>query len=249
MSVNKGDMFQLDNHLLACGDCTDVGLIKRLVGSRTISSIVCDPPYGVDYVESKKDFPNISIAHKPIANDDITSELGYETFSLKWLQVIPLYLTSKNSLYIFISDKMLFPLKEAMDKTGIHFGQLLIWVKNHSVVGRLDYLPQHELIIYGWHGTHEFHKAKDKSILYCPKPNKSTLHPTMKPISLLRRLILNSTKVGDYVYDGFGGSGSTLIACEQTKRKCLMVELDPDYCQVIINRFEKLTGIKAIQVT
>lgn len=249
MSINYDGIYQLGDHLLAYGDCTDSELVKHLVGSRSISSVVCDPPYGVKYVETKKGFTNTSMEHKPIANDSITNESEYATFSLKWLQAITPHLASKNSSYIFTSDKMLFPLEKAMKKTGIHFGQLLIWVKNHSVVGRLDYLPQHELIIYGWHGTHEFHKAKDKSVLYCPKPNKSTLHSTMKPISLLRRLILNSTKVGDYVYDGFGGSGSTLIACEQTKRKCLMVELDPDYCQVIINRFEKLTSIKAIKIT
>jgi len=249
MSINNGIVYQLGDHLLANGDCTDVELVKRLVGSRVISLIASDPPYGVEIVQAKQSLLNASLKHKPIANDGITKESDYTNFSLKWLKAITTHLASKNSSYIFTSDKMLFSLKEAMEMTNMHFGQLLIWVKNHSVVGRLDYLPQHELIIYGWQGTHEFHKAKDKSVLYCPKPNKSTLHPTMKPISLLRRLILNSTKVGDYVYDGFGGSGSTLIACEQTKRKCLMIELDPDYCQVIINRFEKLTDIKAIQIT
>ena len=131
-----------------------------------------------------------------------------------------------------------------MDYVGMHFGQILVWVKNHSVLGRLDYLPQHEMIVYGWYGTHEFMKSKDKSVLLCPKPNKSKLHPTMKPVSLWRRLILNSTTVGGYVYDGLGGSGSTLNACEQTKRKCLMIEIDPEYCQVICDRFEKVTGIK-----
>jgi DNA modification methylase len=103
----------------------------------------------------------------------------------------------------------------------------------------------HELIAYGWHGTHQFHKSKDKSVLFYPKPNKSSLHPTTKPVPLLRHLILNSSKIGDTVYDCFGGSGSTLIAAEQTRRRCLMIELDPDYCQTIITRFEKLTGHRA----
>ena len=109
----------------------------------------------------------------------------------------------------------------------------------------MDYLPQHELIAYGWFGTHSFERSKDKSVLMYPKPSKSLLHPTMKPIPLLRGLILNSTKLNGIVYDPFGGSGSTLIACEQTKRTCFMVELDPEYCQTIIDQFEKLTGIKA----
>jgi len=129
-----------------------------------------------------------------------------------------------------------------MRQAGVRFTQILIWIKNHAVIGRMDYLPQHEFIAYGWFGTHKFHKSKDKSILFYPKPNKSKLHPTMKPVGLLRRLILNSTKVGDAVYDPFGGSGSTLIACEQTKRRCLTIEVDPKYCQTIIDRFNKLTG-------
>ena len=139
---------------------------------------------------------------------------------------------------------MLFALRDGMQNAGFKFTQLLIWIKNHAVVGRMDYLPQHELIAYGWHGAHIFHKSKDKSILFHPKPNKSKLHPTMKPVSLLRQLILNSTKIGDVIYEPFGGSGSTLIACEQTKRNCLCIEIDPEYCQIIVDRYEKVTGIK-----
>jgi site-specific DNA-methyltransferase (adenine-specific) len=132
-----------------------------------------------------------------------------------------------------------------MVEAGMKFAQLLIWVKTHAVIGRMDYAPQHELIAYGWFGTHEFLKSKDKSVLVCPRPNKSAMHPTTKPLDLIRRLILNSTRIGDVVYDGFLGSGTTLLACEQTKRVCIGVELDPEYCQTIIFRFEKLTGLKA----
>jgi len=143
---------------------------------------------------------------------------------------------------------MIFALREGMLTAGFKFSELLVWVKTHSVIGRMDYLPQHELIAYGWYGTHEFLKSKDKSVLVYPKPNKSKLHPTMKPIGLLRNLILNSSRVNDIVFDGFMGSGSTILAAEQTKRKCLGIELDPDYCQVAIDRFEKLTGIKVEKV-
>ncbi len=103
----------------------------------------------------------------------------------------------------------------------------------------------HELIAYGWFGTHKFYKAKDKSVLFCPKPQKSKWHATQKPISLIRRLILNSTQVGDIVYDPFLGSGTTLLACEQTHRKCIGIELDEGYFQVIVERWEKLSGLKA----
>jgi DNA modification methylase len=143
---------------------------------------------------------------------------------------------------------MIFALKNSLDELKIKLAQLLIWIKNHAVVGRLDYLPQHELIAYGWYGRHKFVRSKDKSVLFYPKPSKSKLHPTMKPIRLLRKLILNSSKINDLVYDPFLGSGSTMIACEQTKRRCFGIELSPEYCQVIINRFEKLTGIKAVKI-
>jgi site-specific DNA-methyltransferase (adenine-specific) len=143
---------------------------------------------------------------------------------------------------------MIFALKNSLDELNIKLAQLLIWVKNHAVVGRLDYLPQHELIAYGWYGRHSFAHSKDKSVLFYPKPSKSKLHPTMKPIGLLRKLVLNSSKINDLVYDPFLGSGSTLIACEQAKRRCYGIELSPDYCQVIIDRFEKLTGVKAVKV-
>ena len=128
------------------------------------------------------------------------------------------------------------------------FAQLLVWVKTSSVVGRLDYAPQHELIAYGWFGVHEFLKSKDRSVIVHPRPGKSPMHPTTKPIPLIRRLVLNSTRIGDVVFDGFLGSGTTLLACEQTKRICIGIELDPEYCQTIIDRFKKLTGLSAEKV-
>lgn len=246
--IKLGDMFQLGSHRLTCGDATDSELVKRLLGKDSIDLLLSDPPYGVLYTQAKAGFSKVKV-NKEIVNDDITSEFDYAVFTKNWLTPIVPYLARKNAVYIFNSDKMLFALREGMKQAGINFSQLLIWIKNHAVVGRKDYLPMHELIAYGWHGTHQFHKSKDKSVLFYPKPNKSNLHPTSKPIPLLRHLILNSSKIEDVVYDCFGGGGSTLIACEQTRRKCLMIELDPDYCQTIITRFEKLTGQKAEKVS
>ena len=141
---------------------------------------------------------------------------------------------------------MIFALKVGMEDAGYRLAQLLIWVKNNQVIGRRDYLAKHELIAYGWNGSHEFYKSKDSSVLFYPKPNASPLHPTTKPAGLIRRLILNSTLIGDVVYDPFLGSGTTLVACEQTKRICLAIEIDKDYCKTIINRYEKLKGEKII---
>lgn len=243
--MKTGQIIQLGEHRLACGSATDAELVKRLVGDDRIAMLCCDVPYGVSYVESKRGIAKLA-NQKVIANDGITDDATYQQFMLDWLQVIKPCLTPKNSVYIFNSDKMMIPTIQALRASGGKFTQLLIWAKTHAVIGRMDYLPQHELIIYGWYGTHKFHKSKDKSILVFPRPNKSKLHPTMKPVGLLRRLILNSTSVGDIVYDGFGGAGSCVLACEQTKRRCLMVEIDPEYCQTIIDRWERLTGNKAV---
>ncbi len=243
--ISPGDVFTLGVHRLICGDATDPAVIAKLVGDAKVDLILSDPPYGVAVVEGKKGFGDHTSSHKVIAGDHLQSDADYRKFTKDWLEAVKPYLSKKNSIYVFNSDKMLFALRDGMLDAGCHFAQLLIWLKTQAVVGRLDYLPQHELLAYGWIGTHEFRKAKDKSILIYPKPTKNKVHPTIKPVGLLRRLILNSTKVGATVYDCFGGSGSTLIACEDTKRKCLMAELDPGYCRVIIDRFEKATGIKA----
>lgn len=242
--IKTGDIFKLGNHFLLCGDAKDKYLINKLIGENKIKAIISDPPYSIDYVQSKSGFKQKIAKPKNIIGDQFQSEEDYRKFTKDWLSCATSNLERKNSIYIFNCDKMIFALRQGMEDAGLYFSQLLIWIKNHSVVGRKDYLPQHELIAYGWKGVHDFKKAKDKSVIFAPKPNKSNLHPTMKPISLLRRIILNCTNIGDFVYDPFGGSGSLLIASEQTRRRCLMAEIDPEYCQTIINRFKNLTGVE-----
>ncbi|MFA6518093.1 MAG: site-specific DNA-methyltransferase [Candidatus Shapirobacteria bacterium] len=243
MSIKKGDLIAIGNHLFLCSDATDKISIEKLLVDKKVSLILSDPPYAVALVEGKDGFSKSNIKRKIIANDQLQTDESYKQFTQLWLEVVKPYLAPKNSFYIFNSDKMIFALKNALDGSGFKFCQLLIWIKNHAVIGRMDYLPMHELVAYGWFGTHKFFKSKDKSVLAFPKPNKSPLHPTMKPISLLRHLILNSSQIGDYVYDPFLGSGSTLIACQQTKRKCLGIEIDPEYCQIIVDRYNKLLKV------
>ncbi|MCK5332448.1 site-specific DNA-methyltransferase [Candidatus Parcubacteria bacterium] len=242
--IKYGDLFQLGSHRLICGDCRDKEIVKNLIKKDKICQINIDVPYGVGYVESKQGFKQKLGCNKIIANDQTQSEEEYKKFNTDWLEAIKPFLSPTNSYYIFNSDKMIFALKEALNESKYKFSQLLVWIKNNSVVGRLDYLPQHELIAYGWFGKHKFKKSKDKSILFCPKPNKSKIHPTSKPISLLRRLVLNNTNINDIVYDGCAGGGSIMVACEQTKRKAYMIEIDPEYCQRIIDRYEILTNQK-----
>ena len=215
-SIKSGDLFRLGDHFLLCGDSTDEVTVATLLSGHQIKLILTDPPYGVSYVAP-------SGKHDKIANDQLQSDEDYQKFTESWLSVVIPSLSPKNSYYIFNSDRMLFSLEDGLRAQGFKFSQLLIWVKTGATIGRLDYCPQHELIAYGWHGTHPSIRDKDKSVLIAPKPKKNTIHPTMKPVSLIRRLVLNSSNIGDIVYDPFGGSGSTLIACEQTKRKCISV--------------------------
>jgi len=237
MQIKQNMIFQLGQHTLACGDSLDKEFVKKVINEDVISSIQTDPPYGVSIA-------NLSLnptKHRGLVNDHIQSDDDYAKFTQDWLEAVKPFLANKNSVYIFNCDKMIFALREAMIKSGFRFEQLLIWVKNQPVIGRLNYLPMHELIAYGWYGTHNFYKSQDKSVLFYPKPQQNKYHPTMKPIGLIRNLILNSTKINDMVYDPFLGSGTTLLACEQTIRKCIGIEIDPDYCQIVINRWEKLT--------
>lgn len=245
--VKYGDTFRLGNHVLLCADSRNKDMVARLVGGKKIKAVIVDVPYGVEIAESKEGFQKLSMS-KPIANDHLQSDEEYQKFTRDWIEAIKPHLATKNSFYVFNSDKMIFALRSGMIEAGLKFGQLLIWVKTHAVIGRMDYAPQHELIAYAWYGVHEFLKSKDKSVLVHPKPNKSPYHPTTKPVGLIRRLVLNSTRIGDIVFDGFLGSGTTLLACEQTKRVCVGVELDPEYCQTTIDRFQKLTGLKAKKI-
>lgn len=247
-TITTGDIFQLGEHRLACGDCRDTELIQKLLGKDRVELILTDPPYAIAYVEGKRGFLG-GQHHEVIANDHEQSDEEYHAFTKDWLAAAVPNMAKKNSIYIFNSDKMIFPLRSGMEASGCKFAQMLIWLKTHAVMGRLDYLPQHEILLYGWYGTHAFRKSKDKSILIYPKPSKSVLHPTMKPVGLLRRLILNSSKIGELVYDPFGGSGSTMIAAHDTKRRCAIIEMDAKYCRVIIDRFEKHTGVKALSLS
>ena len=237
----------MGTHIVACGDARDVELVDRVLSGSKLKLICSDPPYGVKAVESKDGFRAFRV-NKKILNDDIVSESEYTQFTKDWLTPVVPYLTPKNSAYIFNMEKMLFALREGMERSGVKLSQLLVWVKGQAIIGRKDYLPQHEFIAYGWHGAHDFKKAKDRSVLFYPKPYKNPLHPTQKPIELLRRLILNSTAIGDVVYDPFAGSGSTGAAAEQTKRSSILIERDEDYCRTILDRLTSLTGEKEVLI-
>ena len=249
MKVTKGDIFKIGNHIVACGDSLDRAFVAKIIGNNKIRAVITDPPYGVAYVENKKGFLKLSTDEdKTITNDHIQTEEEYEEFTRTYLGSVIPHLEEYNAVYIFNADPMFPSLRAGMKSAGFYYSQMIVWLKNQPVVSRKDYLSMYELIAYGWFGKHKMERSKAKNVIYHPRPTRSKLHPTQKPIGLLRKLIPNSTKVGDIIYDPFLGSGSTAVACEHLGRKCIGIELDEKYVETTLTRLEKLIGEKAVRM-
>lgn len=247
-----GDIWQLGNHRLMCGDTTKESNIQRLTGGGKIDLIITDPPYNVDYSAKNKflnAFDKGNLIQKDIANDKMTrSKFG--NFLKDAFDVCFSVANPGAAIYIFYASKEAVNFVTAFENAGFEYKQQLVWVKNNMVLGMQDYQWRHEPILYGWKpGKHYFIDDRSKfTTLFYDKPLKSDLHPTQKPIPMVAELINNSSMPGANVLDVFGGSGTTLIASEQTGRKCFIMELDPHYCDVIISRWEQFTGKKAIKL-
>lgn len=238
-----GMVWNLGTHRLLCGDCTSAEVVERLMEGAKADQMVTDPPYGVDY-SSKNEFLNAfdkgNRVQRPIENDAIED---YRTFFRSFLEVAPM--ASTNTVYMFMSSQESHNLRLAADDAGFYWSDWLVWLKNNHVLGRKDYNPKHEWIYYGWKGKHKFYGEFSTTILEYARPAKSDLHPTMKPPPLLARLIQDGSPKGALVYEPFGGSGSTLIACEMTGRVCRAIEISPHYCDVIVRRWQNETGLDA----
>ncbi len=250
MKIEQGDIYKLGEHIIACGDSLDADFVSKVVGDNKIRSIISDPPYGVEYVEGKKHLnQKLGVdSNKVIVGDKLQSDEEYAKFNETWLEAVKPHLEAYNASYIFNSDLMYPALRIGMKEAGFHYSQMIIWIKNQAILGRKDYLPMFELIAYGWFGKHKMERSKAKNVIFHPKPNASKLHPTQKPVGLLRKLIPNSTRINEYVYDPFLGSGSTAIACEHLGRRCIGIDVDPEYVATAIARLEKLTGKVAKKV-
>lgn len=239
-----GDIWQLGEHRLMCGDSTDKITIEKLLEGNfgKIDIVLTDPPYNVAYKGKTKD-------ELEIENDAMEQE-EFEGFLSSSFEIINETLKKGGAFYIWHASRSQREFENALNNVGLQVRQQLIWVKNSMVLGRQDYQWRHEPCFYGWkEGTHDWYSdRKQTTVLEFDRPTANKEHPTMKPISLMAYQIKNSTKKGDIVFDGFGGSGSTLIACEQTGRKCYTCEIDPKYCDVIIKRWENLTGKKAVKL-
>lgn len=235
-----GDIWLLGKHRLMCGDSTQKEEVMRLMNKQEADMLLTDPPYNVDYVGKTSEALKIE-------NDNM-NETEFYNFLIDALRNMFENVKCGGSIYVFHADTEGLNFRNAFKAVGFKLAQCLIWVKNTFVMGRQDYQWKHEPILYGWKEgkSHYFINSRSQStILEFDKPTKNAEHPTMKPIDLLAYLIKNSSKEKDIILDLFGGSGSTLIAAEQVNRKCYMMELDPKYCDVIVRRWENLTGQKA----
>lgn len=220
-----------------CGDSTQKDDVMHLMNGQKADMLLTDPPYNVDYE---------GVAGK-IENDNM-NETEFYNFLLDAFRNMNEIAKEGCTFYSFHADTEGLNFRRAFKEAGFKLAQCLVWVKNTFVMGRQDYQWKHEPILYGWKEGSAHYFVDDRSqstVLEFDKPIRNAEHPTMKPIDLLVYLIKNSSKENDLIVDLFAGSGSSIVAAEETKRICYTMELDPKYCDVVVKRWETLTGQKA----
>lgn len=251
--AKKGDIWQLGDHLLMCGDSSSSDDVEKLMSGEKADMVFTDPPYGVAIGDKNKMLNGIQKSGRcteNIANDNISLS---DLYSLLAKAMTNCRESCKDSAVYYVTSPqggelglmMMMMMKEA----GLPVRHILVWEKNNATfsLGRLDYDYQHEPIFYTWTKSHKnYRKGEFRTTIWkYDKPHKSDLHPTMKPVALVANCLRDGSAEHDIVLDLFGGSGTTLIACEQLGRKARLMEIDPHYCDVIITRWETLTGKQA----
>ena len=229
-----GDLWLLGNHRLICGDSTKIDTFTVLMDGKQANLVVTDPPYNVNYEGS---------AGK-LKNDNMADEAFY-TFLLAAFKNMEAVMTKDASIYVFHADTEGLNFRKAFSDAGFYLSGTCIWKKQSLVLGRSPYQWQHEPVLFGWKkaGKHNWYSDRKQTTIWeFEKPKKNADHPTMKPVPLIAYPILNSSMVNSIVLDPFGGSGSTLVACEQTERICYTIELDEKYCDVIVKRYVEQVG-------
>ena len=246
-----GDIWQLGRHRLMCGDSTDTSQVAKLLGGTNIQLYLTDPPYNVAYGYNGAPTEKHRKDGLVVLNDKMEND-KFEEFLTNAFNAANANMEKGASFYIFHSDGYSYWFRKALLNTvDLELRENLIWVKNSMTLGRQDYQWRHEPCLYGWKkgASHNwFSDRKQTTVMEFDRPTKSVEHPTMKPIPLFAYLIQNSSQEGWNVYDSFGGSGTTIMACEQLNRNGFSMELDPHYCDVIINRWETYTGKKAEKI-
>ena len=232
--TKPGDVWTLGRHRLICGDSTKAETYEILMNGVKANLVITDPPYNVNYEGS---------AGK-IKNDNMAKDAFY-AFLLDAFKNAESIMTDDASIYVFHADTEGLNFRKAFEDAGFYLSGCCIWKKQSLVLGRSPYQWQHEPVLYGWKkkGKHQWYTGRKESTIWeFDKPKKNGEHPTMKPIPLVAYPIMNSTMTNGVVVDLFGGSGSTLIACEQTDRICYTAELDEKFCDVIIKRYIEQVG-------
>lgn len=235
--VEKGDVWTVGKHRLMCGDATSKEDVQILMGDTKGNLILTDPPYGVSFKSSS----GLTIENDSMKNDE------FYNFLLSAFKNMADHLEKGGSAYVFHADTEGLNFRKAFVDSGFHLAGCCIWVKNSLVLGRSDYQWQHEPVLYGFmqNGKHRWYSDRKQTTIWnFDKPKKNSNHPTSKPLDLLSYPISNSTQENAVVIDTFGGSGSTLMACEKMNRICYTMELDEKYASVILRRYVEDTGDK-----
>jgi DNA modification methylase len=228
----RGEVYELGRHRLMCGDAVSSSDVAQLLGGRLADMCFTDPPYNVDYTGKT------GRAMK-IQNDRMTDD-AFRSFLRDAFLALRPHLRDGAPIYVCHADKRSAHFSGALWAADFVISQVLVWVKSHFALGRSDYHYQHEPILYGWKpgARHTWHGGrKQRSVWFFPKSSRNLLHPTMKPVALVTLAIENSSQKGDVVLDTFGGSGTTLIAAEDSERTAYLMEIDPAYCDVIRRRY------------
>ncbi|MCA9362640.1 ParB N-terminal domain-containing protein [Candidatus Kaiserbacteria bacterium] len=241
--TKRGDIWILGKHRLICEDSTSPHAIEQLLDGRLADMVFTDPPYNINYKGSVTDREKGQ--KRIIQNDNLGGLFGKFLYDVchNMLSV------SKGAIYICMSSSELHTLYDAFTQAGGKWSTFIIWVKNHFNLGQSDYQRQYEAILYGWQNGSKHYWCGDRNqsdTWFYDKPISNDLHPTMKPVDLVAKAIKNSSRSKDIVLDPFGGSGSTLIACEKLHREARLVEIDEKFCDVIIRRWQDYTGEDAI---
>jgi DNA modification methylase len=244
-----GDLWILGEHRLLCGDSLDEKSYETLLQGQVAALTVTDPPYNVNVrVNKNPDRAEILGGSKKIANDSLGTD--FQTFLDSVCEHI--LARTQGAVYIFMAASELTTLQTAFKNADGHIENWLIWAKGHFAVGKTHYHHQFEPILYGWKdGSKPFWcgDTTQSDVWNCPKNDSNPLHPTMKPVALVERATKNSSQKGDVVLDPFGGSGTTLIAAEHTERKARLIEIEPQYVDITIQRWQNLTGKLAVLET
>ena len=232
--TQSGDIWHIGKHTLVCGDSTKEDTYTALMDGRKANLVITDPPYNVNYEGT---------AGK-IKNDNMAADKFYQ-FLFDAFSNMASVMADDASIYVFHADTEGLNFRKAFADAGFYLSGCCIWKKQSLVLGRSPYQWQHEPVLYGWKkkGKHQWYTGRKESTIWeFDKPKRNSDHPTMKPVPLLAYPIRNSSMVNSVVLDPFGGSGSTLIACEQTDRICLTIELDEKFCDVIVKRYIEQVG-------